>query len=310
MKNTIKENIMKGIDSLYESINLLENGDYKSSMEANKKAVSMIQESIDKMNTDDGLSTALYGNNLNFGKIYSVFEANAPKLFESQKDKVTKIMKAIKDDKVLLDEFKVYNALTNPENVNNMDKYVDSVLSVMDVKKLSDLRESNAKFVSLIRKLKLDESSANDNSTDQLYEDVEYILTNKKSIENIVEYDNIRNRIVEEASKRNRTVSKKTVDEVFNEKITEINEKYSKELTDDEKNFIKEMSDDNVDKKAIFEARKNSIVNVLKNNIREDRDNKKGWLSILEKVNSKEYNEKTAIEDIAELIEIEETIEK
>lgn len=310
MKNTIKENIMKGIDSLYESINLLENGDYKSSMEANKKAVSMIQESIDKMNTDDGLSTALYGNNLNFGKIYSVFEANAPKLFENQKDKVTKIMKAIKEDKTLLDEFKVYNALTNPENVNDMDKYVDSVLSVMDVKKTSDLRESNAKFISLLRKLKLDESSANDNSTDQLYEDVEYILTNKKSIENIVEYDNIRNRIVEEALKRNRTVSKKSVDDVFNEKITEINEKYSKELTDDEKKFIKEMSDDNVDKKAIFEARKNSIVNVLKNNIREDRDNKKGWSSILEKVNSKEYNEKTAIEDIAELIEIEETIEK
>ena len=310
MKNTIKDSIMKGIDSLYESVSLLEKGDYSHAMEANKKAVAMIQESIDKMNTEDGLSTALYGNNLNFGKIYSVFEANAPKLFESQKDKVTKIMKAIKDDKTLLDEFKVYNALTNPENVSNMDKYVDSVLSVMDVRKTSDLRESNAKFISLLRKLKLDESAANDNSIDQLYEDVEYMLTNKKSIDNVVEYNNVRNRIVEEAGKRNRTVSKKTVDEVFNERVAEINERYSKELTDDEKIFIKEMSDDNVDKKAIFEARKNSIVNVLKNNIREDRDNKKGWLSILEKVNSKEYNEKTAIEDIAELIEIEETIEK
>lgn len=310
MKNTIKDSIMKGIDSLYESINLLESGDYKQAMEANKKAVTMIQESIDKMNTEDGLSTALYGNNLNFGKIYSVFEANAPKLFESQKDKVSKIMKAIKDDKTLLDEFKVYNALTNPENVSDMDKYVDSVLSVMDVRKTSDLRESNAKFISFLRKLKLDESAANDNSIDQLYEDVEYMLTNKKNIDNIVEYDNIRNRIVKEASKRNRTVSKKTIDEVFNERVAEINERYSKELTDDEKKFIQEMSNDNVDKKAIFEARKNSIVNVLKNNIREDKDNKKGWSSILEKVNCKEYNEKTAIEDIAELIEIEETIEK
>lgn len=310
MKNTIKDSIMKGIDSLYESVSLLEKGDYSHAMEANRKAVTMIRESIDKMNTEDGLSTALYGNNLNFGKIYSVFEANAPKLFESQKDKVTKIMKAIKDDKVLLDEFKVYNALTNPENVSDMDKYVDSVLSVMDVRKTSDLRESNARFVSLLRKLKLDESAANDNSIDQLYEDVEYMLTNRKNIDNIVEYGNVRNRIVEEASKRNRTVSKKTVDEVFNERVAEINERYSKELTDDEKKFIQEMYNDNVDKKAIFEARKNSIVNALKSNIREDKDNKKGWSSILEKVNSKEYNEKTAIEDIAELIEIEETIEK
>lgn len=307
MKSTLRDRIAEGITLIKESLSLYEAGEYEKALEMSGKGELMVSESVDRMGTEDGADEVLYGDNINFGAVYHVFESNAGEMLKTQSDKVGKIMSAISKDKVLLVEFKIYNALTNPENVKDAKSYTESVISMAGVHNKEELKEANRKLVRLMRKMKIDECVDIPSEDAALYESIEYVITTKPSITKAAQYDNTKAFITEEVSKRN-IVETDGVDKTFENRMNEIAERYSSVLTDDEKEFISEVSAPNVNRKEIFESNKEWLLNVFKTKMKEDARRADEWKAFSERVENKQFSEKTALSDIAEMLEIKDVL--
>lgn len=307
MKSTIKENITKGVSLIKESVKLYESGDYEKALELSGKGELMVSESVDRLSTDSGSAEAIYGDNINFGAVYHVFESNIGDMMKTQSDKIGKVLEAIKKDRVLLMEFNVYNAFTNPENVSDAKTYTDSVLSMMEVRDKNTLKESNGKLVRLMRKLKFNECVDIPDGDARLYESIEYVMTTKPSISKAAEYGNAVSFITECVSNRNAVIGD-GVDKTYDGMMNDIAEKYHSILNDDEKEFISEVSAPDVDRKAIFESNRDWLIAELHKKISTDKDRSDEWKSVCEKVESKVFSEKTALADIAEMLEMKDVL--
>lgn len=310
MRSTIKDRLKEGVELVKNSVALYESGDYEKALAMSGKGELMVSESLDRLNTEDGIDEARYGNNINFGAVYHVFETNAEKLLKNESDKVARIMEAIRKNGILLEEFKVYNALTNPENVKSASTYTESVLKLAGTHKKEELKEANRKLARLMRKLKLNEDIDIPENDCKLYEAIETLITTKPSIANASVYDNMKFVVTEEVAKRNTMTESIGIDNIYNDKLNEIGEKYHTILNDDEKEFVSEVSAKNVDRKAIFESNREYLMGKIGKLVESDKENKDSWKTIYEKIEKKEYSEKNALADIAELIEIKAALEE
>lgn len=308
MENDYQELYHKGSVLMQSALKKYGNGDFeggnKDREEANKYYDSAEQETnaeIEKMNS-------LYGESRNFGVIYKVIEENTDNLYnDKNKRKVFKgIIKLLKEDKTLNTEFKLYNALRNPVGVDNVPTYVDEAFNLakssLDEKKI---RESNEKLLKAVQKANLFEFVDIDDDEMELYENVEYILLNNVTFQNLNEHSVAKAKVRNYVNKHNlnETIERPT-ESNYKEKYREITEKYSTGLTNDEYKLISEIYESK-DKKLLFEKKKYEAINALTEYAKTSNDSdKEDVVMIVEKLNAKEFNEKTLLSDIAELVEI------
>lgn len=308
MENDYQELYHKGSVLMQSALKKYGNGDFeggnKDREEANKYYDSAEQETnaeIEKMNS-------LYGESRNFGVIYKVIEENTDNLYnDKDKRKVFKgIIKLLKEDKTLNTEFKLYNALRNPVGVDNVPTYVDEAFNLakssLDEKKI---RESNEKLLKAVQKANLFEFVDIDDDEMELYENVEYILLNNVTFQNLNEHSVAKAKVRNYVNKHNlnKTIERPT-ESNYKEKYREITEKYSTGLTNDEYKLISEIYESK-DKKLLFEKKKYEAINALTEYAKTSNDSdKEDVVMIVEKLNAKEFNEKTLLSDIAELVEI------
>lgn len=308
MENDYQELYHKGSVLMQSALKKYGNGDFeggnKDREEANKYYDSAEQETnaeIEKMNS-------LYGESRNFGVIYKVIEENTDNLYnDKDKRKVFKgIIKLLKEDKTLNTEFKLYNALRNPVGVDNVPTYVDEAFNLakssLDEKKI---RESNEKLLKAVQKANLFEFVDIDDDEMELYENVEYILLNNVTFQNLNEHSVAKAKVRNYVNKHNlnETIERPT-ESNYKEKYREITEKYSTGLTNDEYKLISEIYESK-DKKLLFEKKKYEAINALTEYAKTSNDSdKEDVVMIVEKLNAKEFNEKTLLSDIAELVEI------
>ena len=308
MENDYQELYHKGSVLMQSALKKYGNGDFeggnKDREEANKYYDSAEQETnaeIEKMNS-------LYGESRNFGVIYKVIEENTDNLYnDKNKRKVFKgIIKLLKEDKTLNTEFKLYNALRNPVGVDNVPTYVDEAFNLakssLDEKKI---RESNEKLLKAVQKANLFEFVDIDDDEMELYENVEYILLNNVTFQSLNEHSVAKAKVRNYVNKHNlnETIERPT-ESNYKEKYREITEKYSTGLTNDEYKLISEIYESK-DKKLLFEKKKYEAINALTEYAKTSNDSdKEDVVMIVEKLNAKEFNEKTLLSDIAELVEI------
>ena len=225
---------------------------------------------------------------------------------------INEVSNLIKNNKVLKEQFNIYNSICNKKNVSNPESYVDGVLeyvSKLNINK-NDIRKANEKLIDLI------ESNANvnklldiDDDTLKLYEDIEFMLTNKKSINNIDEYNKIKNSLVEKFDRDNKNKpDNNTVDESYETSLSEITEKY-KDLTDDEIKLIEGIISSDKDKSSLFEEYKSETIGNIDEAIKSASDgDKEQWLNIKEALSEKKYNKDSLIDDILKFVEIQKEI--
>ena len=163
-----------------------------------------------------------------------------------------------------------------------------------------DLIESNANVNKLLDI---------DDDTLKLYEEIEFMLTNKKSINNIDEYNKIKNSLVEKFDRDNKNNSDNdTVDESYETSLSEITEKY-KDLTDDEIKLIEGIISSDKDKSSLFEEYKSETIGNIDEAIKSASDeDKEQWLNIKETLSEKKYNKDTLIDDVLKFVEIQKEI--
>ena len=114
---------------------------------------------FDEMNAEEEEMDALYNESRNFGIIYQVIESNVPTLLETKEGQkaLRKIIKTIKGNKILHEQFKAYNNLQPSDKIENVDEYIAESLSLVPKFDKKDVKENNEKLIKLIKECKLEE---------------------------------------------------------------------------------------------------------------------------------------------------------
>lgn len=277
-------------------------------IEGGNKDRQMANEMYDKAENQVDAMAMLYGESRNFGTIYKVFESNTSKLFTDKKgnDKLKKILKFIKENKTLKSEFDAYNALIYPESVTNAEEYVNEAISLIPNLDKKTVVENNQKFIDLIHELKLNEMVEITDDDLKLYEAVEYIVLNPKTLDNVNEFVNAKKCITEHIEKNcnYNNVTNETVDSVYNKGIKEVDENYQKNLNEDEKMLVEKLASINT-REAYFDAAKLDTLKMLDTQLNEcNEENREGLQQIIENINKKKYDTDNFISDAAEFREI------
>jgi hypothetical protein len=253
----------------------------------------------------------VYGGNRNFGVIYKVFENNTKELLKdkSSKKQLAKILNTIKENKVLMDEFSVYNAFTNQTDVEDADKYVNESISLIKHYSPETLKENNDKLISVIRECKLDENVMLTDEETELFESIEYLIINKKNFSNLNQYSKIQKILCEHVNENNFVKGESPdFDELYEEKTDEIVKKHENELNEEEIKLIRDVTTNESKAKKLFAENQARAIELVKKEIDKGEDTD-SWKSILENISKKTFNKDTALTDIAEFIEMKNELE-
>lgn len=305
--NDIDNKISLGVKLLNESVKLFNEGDIDTAHDKYIKAGEYLNEAKEKTQTNEGKNSLTYGDNLNFGIIYKVFESNALELLSSPKEqvKLKKVMNLIKENKVLFNQFLTYNAFTNPVNVKNITDYVNEAMALVKQYTPKELKENNEKIVSLFKTLNLNENVNLTTKEVEIFENIEYMLLNKKNFNNINKFNDIQKQLCEHVEQCNVLLNEsESLDVIYEKNIQKIVEKFEGVLNDSEVELLEALSDTEK-AKQVFTSTKENVVKAINEQIKTcDNENKKDWQEILEQVNKKQYSSTTILEDMYELIEI------
>lgn len=308
MANNKQDLYNKGNALMERAMKKYANGDSKGGDEDRKLANECYDAVTESAVKNDEKIRSLYGESRNFGIIYKVIEENTENLYaDKDKRKAFKgIIKLLKEDKTLNTQFKLYDALRNPQNVDNVPTYVDEAVnlakSTINEKKI---RESNERLLKAVQKANLFEYVDIDDDEMELYENVEYLLLNNVTFQTLNEWSAAKARVRGYVTNHNLNESRGALSESeFKTKFSEITSKYANGLTDDEYKLISEIYESD-NKEMLFEKKKQDAINMLTEYAKTSNDADKDEVaSIVERINEKQYNEKTLVTDIAELVEI------
>lgn len=302
-----KDNLEKAMTLMSSALKQYEDGKFDVAEHSRREANKLFDEMAQEMSTQDGMDKMRFGESRNFGMLYSIFEANTKNLYASDKDKLAKVVNTIKSNPVLLSEFKTYNAFLNPTGVENPNAYVNEAVSLTERHTIEELKENNVKLLNTLRELGLNENVEASPEDIELYEDIEYVITNKLDLRNICEYSHVKKRLSECVRDRNTEINENHSDGVKTsvyEAYEALSTKYGEELNEDEIRLVESVSGNDKEAERVFNETRDSLVSKIKKELSESEGSEKQrWSSLLENVKSKTYNKKTALVDIAEMLE-------
>ena len=282
-------------------------GDFEGGSKDRELANKYFDLAEKTLNSEMYKTSMLYGEGRNFGIIFKVIEENANKLYKTNdgRKKLKKIVKTIMENKCLKKQFDVYNALSTCTPHNNNKKYVSEAIAIGGNMNAKEIKKNNDKLIKLIRTSKLNEMIDIPENELNLFESIEYVITNKRNFKNLEEYivnENVITKYLENTVNEEKV---KDIDTV----LDEMKEKYDNILNEDEMDFINELSSIKENKEEKFNEHKEKLVKLINEEMKKaEKEDLNEWNAIYEKISGKTYDEKTFINDVAEMIEIENTI--
>lgn len=281
----------------------------KDDIKAFDVAKTMLEETIDDYKKEKALVEEM--NTTNFGILNHIFEECLPNLMKANKNAVKKVIKLIKEDKTLKEEFNFYNTIRNynssisgtlsPEEM--MQKLNESIISKLDQKKVI---ESNSKLRDTMKSVNIIPESHVTGEKRSLYECGDALMKTKPSATNIIKLHESQNGIVEymenhKDDKVKESVSPDVMIENFENKLKET-------LTESELSFIQQITDF---KAPIAEKRKERLFNQLKedclaaiNSMLNENDGNDEIKALKEQLEGMKYTKEGVIKDVAKLLEI------
>lgn len=290
-------------------------GDYEGGDKDRQEANRIYDEVSMMMNSEFGKISMLYGESRNFGIAYRVFESNMPKLYGSKegKKKMSAILRLLKEDKVLNSEFKVFDKLTHASGINEGHIFVKDVIGLCEPLDAKTLKEHNEKFIRLIRKCGLNEYVEIPENEMTLFESIEYCMLNRKeNFGNVEDLHRNYSYIAEHVGRKQpesakQKVSGETVDEAYDRVMNELENDSS--LNEDEQKFIAEMSESREKREEVFNSNKEKTLELLREGMNDcSSEGQEKLKSVIESIEGKTFNDRTAFSDVAEFMEIQQTL--
>ena len=312
-KNTIKENDMK--ENKYQKefsnyIEIMNEALKRNDFGAYNAAKRMLDETIEDNKHENELLSEMKTNN--FGILNHIFEQQLPTLFKTNKKAVRDVVKLIKEDSNLKNEFAFYNAIktqykgkaaTIAEAKEVLEKLADISVKGIDQK---TVRESNKKLRKVMLENNIIPSDFIDDESRKLYESGHIILTHKKTTANMIPLIESYHTVCQYMENHKNDVIKesKNIDDL----ISEFEDKMKTNLNESEMSFVQQITDF---RSPIAEQRKKKLFNKLKEDcltaitsmLKEDSNNEelKGLSSQL---NEMVFDKNNIVKDIAKLLEI------
>ena len=260
----------------------------------------------------------LYGESLNFGIIYNVFEQNVDELYKTEKGKkiIKEVYNMIKNNKLLNEQFKIYDLFEKSTNVKNVKDFVNESTSLIKNHSKDKIVECNRKLIELFEKRKLNEYVEIPEETENLYEAIEYLILNKKTFNNINNYVDAQNVIVEHIENNNKNEineEKQMTFDKFKEVVNEEQMKIESELNEEEKKLLDLFTDKKKNHRTIFENYKKKTLLKINEVLKTcDECDKDGWKNIYENIKLKTFSNNVSenIVNCAEMLETCSTIDE
>lgn len=310
MENTEqKSNIDKGIVLMRHALEKYESGDIESA-DKDREMANHFFDKKDEVEDIMAMDDVLYTENRNFGIIYHVLTENFKQLyFKQDKKKMKKIIESIQKNPVLLNEFKFYNTLVKTANVLHPSEFINEMKNLNNKFSKDDYVKANQELINTMRDINLNEAVDIDNDTMKLYEAIEFVLLNEKSMKNLNNYVNAMEVIKENliSNDVNDTASL-SYEDIIESSTKELEEKFDNVLNEDEKKWIETYSVME-NKEEVFENYKKNVLSKIESIITEsDNDSKKSWMRIQEHISNKMFDDNNFLVDMVELTEIDNTI--
>lgn len=311
-------NSEKGSVLMQQALKKYAKGDFKGGDKDRAEANRYYDLASAEINSEEGKITQLYGESRNFGIIYNVFEQNIENLWDTKEGKkiVKECYNLIKSNKVLNEQFKIYDMFEKAQNVDDVKDFVNEASNIIKTFDKNIVKENNEKLIKFIRDKKLDEYVDIPEETENLYEAIEYIVLNKKTYNNVNDFVKAQNVITEHISKnqKNHIVENKLTSTEFENKIEEVENEINEKINQDEKTLLDSfLTTKKQNKKEVFENYKRKTLRKIKEMIESSEDSDKvQWNEIYENVSSKNFSENMSenITNCAEMIEICSTIDE
>ena len=311
-------NSEKGSVLMQQALKKYAKGDFKGGDKDRAEANRYYDLASAEINSEEGKITQLYGESRNFGIIYNVFEQNIENLWDTKEGKkiVKECYNLIKSNKVLNEQFKIYDMFEKAQNVEDVKDFVNEASNIVKTFDKKIVRENNEKLIKFIRDKKLDEYVDIPEETENLYEAIEYIVLNKKTYNNVNDFVKAQNVITEHISKnqKNHIVENKLTSTEFENKIEEVENEINEKINQDEKTLLDSfLTTKKQNKKEVFENYKRKTLRKIKEMIESSEDSDKvQWNEIYENVSSKNFSENMSenITNCAEMIELCSTIDE
>ncbi len=245
--------------------------------------------------------------NSNFAKLNATLESVMPKLLVKNKKALKECVNLIKGDKNLLAQFKFCNSLRKFNCDTDAKDYINESLNLVskDIN-YKTLKESNRKLAKLLIKYNVKPSNDINENDLKFANDCDYILTHKKTLNNLTEFTNS----IKSASDyivENRKLNENKVDVLS---MAEQVEKKLNSLNESERALVADIMAAN---SSVAESRRIKLFNKIKNECIEkinkmisenDGSEKERLLNLKETIMLKEYDKNSIVEDVAKLLEI------
>lgn len=311
-------NSEKGSVLMQQALKKYAKGDFEGGDKDRAEANRYYDLASAEINSDAGKMTQLYGESRNFGIIYNVFEQNIENLWNTKAGKkiVKECYNLIKTNKVLNEQFKIYDMFEKAQNIEDVKDFVNEASNIVKTFDKKIVRENNEKLIKFIRDKKLDEYVDIPEETENLYEAIEYIVLHKKTYDNVNDFVKAQNVITEHIIKnqKNNIVENKLTSVEFEDKIEEAEKEINENINQEEKTLLDRfLTNKKQNKKEVFENYKRKTLRKIKEMIESSEDSDKSqWNKIYENVSSKNFSENMSenITNCAEMMEICSTIDE
>lgn len=308
----------KGSVLMQQALKKLAEGDIEGFESDRKEANRNFDLFYEMANTEEGNIQQMYGESRNFGVIYNVFEQNIDKLYESKSKKhvIKQAYDLIKNNPLLNEQFKIYDLFEKTKDVDNVKEFVNEACNLIGKHDKEQIKKTNEKLIRLIRENKLEEFVEIPEDVENLYEAVEYVILNEKTLDNVNEFIKAQNVIAEfiENNKKNINEEKETPSfESFKDELENEEKQIQENINDEEKKLLDIFANPKTNKKEVFENYKKETLKKIKCAMQiSEESERESWNKIYENINSKTYSNKLSenIITCAEMLEICSTIEE
>ena len=312
------DNSQKGSTLMQQALKKYADGDFEGGDKDRELANKYFNMASMEINSEAGKITQMYGESRNFGVIYNVFEQNIDTIYEDKTKKhiIKEAYDLIKNNKLLNEQFKIYDMFEKAENIDNAKDFVNEASGLIKHYNKQDIKESNEKLIKLIKDNHLNEFIEIPEEIENLYEAIEYVILNEKTLDNINNFIKAQNVIAEHIEKNKNNINEnkeKFSFDNFKKELDNKEQQLEENINEDEKQLLDMFANPKTNKKSVFENYKTETLKKIKDamEISEDND-KETWQKIYENVKSKTYSDKMTknIVNCAEMLEICSTIEE
>jgi hypothetical protein len=264
------------------------------------------------------INKCITAHKLGHDSFYSIkenFESLSPKLFKSENGKkiISKYQKTVSESKNLTSLYSLYENIRKANKSVDVDTFINSLCGNNWIKNEETINEDIERLGSVLSEAYIEVGDITDikNCDAKVDNAVNYIVENRKSKNNIAEYSAamkiIKEHILSKDGECEVVNENSNFDSYVNRLVSDFNEKYSENnLSPEELAIMKEFCETN-DHEKIFEHHKEVCKKKLseaKNEFAGNGDNESAMkiATILEQVDSKQYNSSSVFNDVISMV--------